>query len=498
LRPGRTGWNKKAISCKLYALSLKLKAYSLKLKIGGMMNKLKVLLASSEVVPFAKTGGLADVAGSLPLALEECGVDARIIMPKYASVKVSGDSTTIGKNVKVYFVENDDYFKRIELYGDKFGDYKDNLDRFAFFSREILEKCKKEDFAPDIIHCNEWQTALVPVYLNTIYKYDPFFAKTKVLYTVHNLAYQGLFPKDEYPKIGLDWALFNIDYFEFYGKVNLMKAGIVYSDAVSTVSKTYSEEILTQEFGCGLEGVLKNRESVLYGILNGIDYNLWSPEKDPKIFKNYSCDSLQDKYLNKEMFQKEIGLKVDRNIPMFGMISRLAEQKGADFVADITDKLLNMKAQLVLLGTGDNKYHVIFEKIAKKYRSSASINLKFDAVLAQKIYAASDMFFIPSRYEPCGLSQMISFKYGTIPIVRQTGGLKDTVEEFNPRTGKGTGFTFVEPKSEGLLAAVKKAVMIYKDKPLWMSLMKYVMTLDYSWAASAKEYITVYNRILDQ
>ncbi|MFA5499827.1 MAG: glycogen synthase GlgA [Candidatus Omnitrophota bacterium] len=460
------------------------------------MAKLKVLIASSEVVPFAKTGGLADVAGSLPMALEKCGVDARVIMPKYASVKVAQDSTTIGKNVKVYFVENDEYFNRKELYGDKFGDYKDNLDRFVFFSRQILERCKKEKFKPDVIHCNDWQTALVPVYLNTIYKDDPFFADTKVLYTIHNLAYQGLFSKEEYPKIGLDWSLFSIDCFEYYDKVNLMKAGIVYSNAVSTVSKTYSQEMLTQEFGCGLEGVLKNRESDLYGIVNGIDYDMWNPEKDAKIFKKYSADSLQGKFFNKEMLQKETGLKVDKNIPMFGMISRLADQKGADFVSDIIDRILNMKAQFILLGTGDNKYHVIFEKVAKKYPTSASISLKFDAVLAQKIYAASDMFFIPSRYEPCGLSQMISFKYGTIPIVRQTGGLKDTVEEFNPRTGKGTGFTFVEPKSEDLFAAVKKAMSVYKDKPLWMSLVKYVMSLDYSWEASAKEYMSLYKKIM--
>ncbi|MBI5123818.1 MAG: glycogen synthase GlgA [Candidatus Omnitrophica bacterium] len=459
---------------------------------------MKVLLAASEVVPFAKTGGLADVAGSLPLALEELGVDIRVIMPKYASVKVKGDSTTIGKNIKVYFVENDDYFKRIELYGDKFGDYKDNLDRFMFFSKEILERCKSEGFAPDVIHCNDWQTALVPAYLNTIYKYDPFFAKTRVLYTIHNLAYQGLFPKDEYPKIGLDWALFTIDYFEFYGKVNLMKAGLVYSDAISTVSPTYAKEILTQDFGCGLEGVLKVREKALFGILNGIDYNIWSQEKDAKIFKKYSVDTLQDKYTNKEMLQKELGIKVDRSIPLFGMITRLAEQKGADFVADIIDKMLSMKTEVVLLGTGDNKYHVIFERIAKKYPTSASINLKFDAVLAQKIYAASDMFFIPSRYEPCGLSQIISFKYGTIPIVRQTGGLKDTVEEFDPKTGKGTGFTFIEPRSEGLFSAVKKALMVYKDKPLWMSLVKYVMSLDYSWKTSAREYIKLYNKIINK
>ena len=460
------------------------------------MAKLKVLLASSEVVPFAKTGGLADVAGSLPLALEELGIDIRVIIPKYASVKAAGDSTTIGKNVKVYFAENDDYFNRKELYGDKFGDYKDNLDRFAFFSREILERCKREKFAPDVIQCNDWQTALVPVYLNTLYKYDPFFAGTKVLYTIHNMAYQGLFPKEEFPKIGLDWALFHINYFEFYDKVNLMKAGLVYSDAISTVSPTYAKEILTQEFGCGLEGVLKTRENVLSGILNGIDYKLWNPEKDTKIFKRYSADSLQDKYANKEMFQKEMGLKVDRNIPMFGMISRLAEQKGADFVADIIDKMLNMKTQFVLLGTGDNKYHLIFEKIARKYPLFASISLKFDAVLAQKIYASSDLFFMPSRYEPCGLSQIISFKYGTIPVVRQTGGLKDTVREFDILTGKGTGFTFIEPKSEDLFIAVKKSLSVYQDKPLWMSLVKRVMGLDYSWKASAKEYINLFNGII--
>jgi starch synthase len=461
-----------------------------------MMAKLKVLLASSEVVPFAKTGGLADVAGSLPLALEALGVDVRVIMPKYASVKVAGDRAVMGKKVKVYFVKNEEYFNRKELYGDKFGDYKDNLDRFAFFSREILERCKKEKFVPDIIHCNDWQTALVPAYLNTLYKNDPFFAGTKVLYTIHNMAYQGLFPKEEFPKTGLGWDLFNIDYFEFYDKVNLMKAGLIYSDAVSTVSPTYAGEILTLEFGCGLEGVLKTRENVLSGILNGIDYNLWSPEKDSMIFKKYSVNTLQDKYVNKEMFQKEMGLKVDRNIPLFGMISRLADQKGADFVADIIDRMLNMKTQFVLLGTGDNKYHVVFEKISRKYPRSASISLKFDAVLAQKIYAASDMFFMPSRYEPCGLSQMISFKYGTIPVARQTGGLKDTVQEFDVLTGKGTGFTFTEPESEDLFSAVKKSLSVYKDKPLWISLVKSVMGLDYSWKASAKKYINLFKEIL--
>lgn len=460
------------------------------------MEKLKVLLASSEVVPFAKTGGLADVAGSLPIALEEMDVDIRVIMPKYASVKVKGDEATLNKNVKIYFVENDDYFNRKELYGDKFGDYVDNLDRFAFFSREVLERCKKENFSPDIIHCNDWQTALIPVYLNTIYKYDSFFAKTKTLFTIHNMAYQGLFDREQFPKIGLDWALFSINYFEFYGKVNLMKAGLIYADAISTVSPTYAKEILTKEFGCGLEGVLKTREKSLYGILNGIDYDVWNPAKDSRIFKKYSIDSMGDKYTNKEMLQKELGLKVDRDIPMIGLISRLADQKGLDLLAKIIDELLNMKVQFVLLGTGDNKYHILMTKMAKRHPKHASINLKFDAVLAQKIYAASDLFLIPSRYEPCGLGQMISFKYGTIPVVRQTGGLKDSVQEFNMKTMNGNGFTFEEYRSDHFFAAIKRGLSMHKNTAVWEELVKKVMGLDYSWEASAKEYVNLYGKVL--
>ena len=394
-------------------------------------------------------------------------------------------------------MKNDAYFKRPNLYGDKFGDYKDNLDRFSFFSREILERCKREDFSPDIIHCNDWQTALVPVYLNTVYKSDPFFSATKTLFTIHNMAYQGLFPKDEFPKTGLEWELFNIDYFEFYDKVNLMKGGLVYSDAISTVSPTYAREILTKEFGCGLEGVLKRRQDSLYGILNGIDYGAWNPQIDPAIFKNYSAENIEDKYANKEALQKEAGLKIDRSFPFIGLISRLADQKGLDLVAKIIGPLLNMKLEFILLGTGEHKYHVLFEKIAKSHAKNASINLKFDAVLAQKIYAGCDMFLIPSRYEPCGLGQMISFRYGTIPIVRETGGLKDSVREFDPKRGTGSGFTFKAYAHEDLFETIKKAMSAYQDKEGWLGLIKNVMALDYSWKSSAKEYVKLYNKILE-
>jgi len=460
------------------------------------MEKLKVLFASTEVVPFAKTGGLADVSGSLPIALKELGVDARVIMPKYGSVKVKEDEAVIGNDVKVYFVKNDEYFNRKDLYGDKFGDFRDNLDRFSFFSKEILNRCIREDFKPDIIHCNDWQTALVPVYLNTTHKYEPFFADTKTLFTIHNMAYQGLFPKEEFPRIGLDWVLFTIDYFEFYGQVNLMKAGLVYADYISTVSPTYASEILTKEFGCGLEGVLKTRENSLCGILNGLDYDLWNPATDKKIFKKYSIDTYDDKYVNKEKLQAELGLKVDREIPMIALISRLADQKGLDLIAKIIDELLSLKIQFVLLGTGDNKYHVLFEKMAKAHQKNTSINLRFDATLAQKIYAASDLFLIPSRYEPCGLGQMISFKYGAIPVVRRTGGLKDSVKEFDLSSKYGNGFTFEEYKAEALFSAIKKGLSLYKNRDVWNSLVKKVMGLDYSWKASAQEYIKLYNKIL--
>jgi len=461
----------------------------------GEVEKLKVLFASSEVVPFAKTGGLADVAGSLPIALEALGVDVRVIMPKYRSVKADHSETTIGKNVKVYLVENDDYFNRRELYGDKFGDYADNLDRFVFFSRQVLDRCIKEGFRPDIIHCNDWHTALVPVYLNTIYKYDPFFENTRTLFTIHNIAYQGLFPKDDFPKTGLDWALFHIHYFEFYGQINLMKAGIVYADAVSTVSPTYAGEILTKEYGCGLEGVLQDKRDALYGILNGIDYDIWNPATDTKLVKNYSLENLDDKYINKEALQKDLGLKVDCDIPMIGIISRLADQKGMDILAKIINDILSMKVQFILLGTGDHKYHVLLKKMAKAHQKNTSINLKFDALFAERIYASCDILLIPSRYEPCGLGQMISFKYGTIPVARRTGGLKDSIREYDPGTKEGTGFTFDDYKPEALFAAVKRALGLHQHRSAWRELVKRVMELDFSWKVSARDYIELYNKI---
>ncbi|MCM8778654.1 MAG: glycogen synthase GlgA [Candidatus Omnitrophica bacterium] len=461
-----------------------------------MAKRLKVLYVSSEVEPFAKTGGLADVAGSLPVALEKLGVDVRVVMPHYKNIKVNGNRGFLGKNVIVYFVNHPEYFHRDYLYGTPEGDYPDNLERFAYFSKEIFNIAKENNFSPDIIHCNDWQTALVPVYLKTIFNEDPFFKNTKTILTIHNLAYQGIFPKEHFPLLGLDWSLFNIDGLEFYGKVNIMKGGIVFSDFITTVSPTYSKEIQTKEFGYGLEGLLTKRKENLWGILNGIDYEVWNPLKDPVIPFKYSFNTLQNKYVNKEYLQLETGLEINKDKPLLGIITRLADQKGLDILAPIIETLCKMDLQFILLGTGDKVYHELFEKIKVKYPRKTSINLKFDAELARKIYASADIFLMPSRFEPCGLGQMISLKYGTIPVVRKTGGLADTVIDYEPRSDTGNGFTFTAYESLSLLEAIKRALSVYRDKKSWMRLIKRAMEADFSWKVSAEKYLRLYYQVL--
>ncbi|MBI4335789.1 MAG: glycogen synthase GlgA, partial [Candidatus Omnitrophica bacterium] len=445
---------------------------------------------------FAKTGGLADVSGSLPLALEKMGMDVKVIMPKYKCVKVKGSRTVIGKKTEVLFLESEKYFNRDQLYGDRSGDYPDNLERFAFFSKATLELAKEINFTPDIIHCNDWQSALIPVYLKTIYRGDPFYCGIKTVLTIHNLAYQGLFDKSQFPNTGLDWELFNMDGLEFYDKVNILKGGILFSDAVSTVSPTYAREIQTKEFGHGLEGALRARGKDIFGVLNGIDYAVWNPKTDRHIAKNYDADSIDGKDANKTDLQRACGLKADSNVPLVGIISRLADQKGFDLIAAIIGDLLKTNVQLVVLGTGDDRYHVLLEKIAKLYPKKTSIHLKFDAVLAQKIYAGCDMFLMPSRFEPCGLGQMICLKYGTIPIVRLTGGLADTIKEFNSATGEGNGFTFSEYEASELYAAIKRAFSVYDDKGLWKKLVKKAMTCDFSMLRSARGYHDIYKQLV--
>jgi starch synthase len=454
---------------------------------------MKILFLSSEVVPFAKTGGLADVAGALPIALEGQGHEIRIAMPKYKGVSAPGNTAKLGRDIIVHFIENDKLYNKEGLYVDLNGiDHSDNLDRFGYYCRESLETVKREAFMPDIIHCNDWQTGLVPVYLKTLYKDDSFFKNTKTVFTVHNLAYTGSFDIEEWPKTLLDRGLLAIDGLEYYGKFSLLKGGLVFSDIITTVSPTYAKEIQTQEFGCGMEGILKTRNNSLYGVLNGIDYELWDPETDKYIFQNYSSSHIKDKIVNKEMLIKDLGMAISPDKPLIGTVGRLAFQKGYDILAEIVAKMCEMDIGFVLLGTGEKRYHDILMDVAKRHKNNVSINLTYNEALAQKIYAASDIFLMPSRYEPCGLGQLISFKYSTVPVARKTGGLADTVFEYNPVAETGNGFLFNDCVPEQLLEAIKRATIAFKDKEKWQRLITNISRYDFSWDRSAGEYIKLY------
>ena len=457
---------------------------------------MKIVMCASEVVPFAKTGGLADVTGALPLALEEEGHDVIIVMPRYKAIQDSKfkiqrlknniSYSVTGKNIKVYFIENDNYFNRDALYGDKTGDYKDNLDRFSYYCKRALELLKEINFKPDIMHVHDWQACLIPVYLKNLYILDPFYKKIKTLLTIHNIGYQGLFSKDEFPKLGLDWSLFNIEGLEFYDKINILKGGMEFCDYINTVSQTYSKEIQTKEFGFGLEGVLNRRRNSVSGILNGIDYSIWDPQTDKFIAENFSAGNPKGKSADKEDLQKLCKLPLKKDVPLIGIVSRLAEQKGFDILAEAIDSICKMNLQLVILGTGDLKYHLIMEDMVKKYPKVVSLYLKFDDQLAHKIYAGSDIFLMPSKYEPCGLGQLISLRYGTIPLVFLTGGLADTVNKDN-------GFVFNRYSSDDLIKTIKGAVAAFENKTKWAALLKKAMKCDFSWEESAKKYLQLYD-----
>ncbi len=444
---------------------------------------MKIAICASEVVPFAKTGGLADVTGALPFALEALGHEVIIIMPGYKQIR--DKKAVLGKNIRVYFIEDDFYFGRTGLYGDKKGDYKDNLKRFSYYCKESLKLPKEIGFTPDIIHCHDWQSALIPVYLKTIYAADPFYRGVKTVLTIHNLGYQGLFPKEEFPELGLDWKYFDMDALEFFGRINLLKGGIVFSDLINTVSPTYSKEIQTKDLGFGLEGVLVKRRNRLFGVLNGLDYSIWNPQSDKIIAANYSLSDLGGKMEDKKQLQQFCGLPLNKDIPLLGIVSRLAEAKGFDLLAQVMDTLCKMNLQIVILGTGDLKYHKLLSGIANKYPKVMSLHLKFDDVLAHKIYAGADIFLMPSSYEPCGLGQLISLRYGTLPVVFKTGGLADTVNADH-------GFVFKRYKKEDLMHSLKNALEAFSDKDKWNKLMVNAMQCDFSWEESAREYVRLY------
>ena len=490
-----------------------------------MKKSLNVLFLSSEVAPFAKTGGLADVAGALPKALKELGNDVRVILPKYRMVKdrqynlhevtrlkeigipmgketypVSFKSAFLpDSHVQTYFLEYDPYFDRDSLYIDPATgkDWKDNPERFTLLCRASLVALKIMGWQPDIIHCNDWQTALIPYLLKSEYASDPFFQSTRTLLSVHNLGYQGNFEPEMIESIGLPKESFQpMSPFEFWGKFSFLKTGLIYTDLINTVSEKYAEEIQSgPEFGAGMEGILKSRTNDLFGILNGLDVEIWNPETDNLIPQNFSKKDVSGKTVCKQELCKKCGLPYSRDIPLIGVISRLAAQKGFDLLEDIAPDLFKMNIQFVLLGTGENRYHTLFQKIAKKFPKKVSIHLTFDNTLAHWIEAGSDMFLMPSRYEPCGLNQMMSMRYGTVPIVRATGGLADTVTDADAEKS-GDGFVFNDYDSKELLAVITRAVKRFSDQTAWQKVQLAGMKKDFSWNSSAKKYVKLYQDAL--
>lgn len=483
---------------------------------------MKILFVAAECAPFAKVGGLADVIGSLPKALAKLGHEVKIIIPKYKKIdnqlyhlqQTSESEITIPwptqalqkeafilqgvlphSPVEIYFVWNDHNFSRNEIYQVNGQDYPDNAERFAFFCQAALALCKELNWKPDVIHCHDWQTGLLPAYLK-IYQADEHICQgIKTVFTIHNLAYQGIFPGDRLAGLAMpDWT-YTPKFIEFYGNINLMKSGLVFADTLTTVSEEYSREIQTLEYGCGLEGVLIDRKNDLFGIINGIDYEEWNSQNDPVLAAPFSLADLSGKLKNKQALLKENKLPFrKKDTPVIGLISRLADQKGFDIIAEIANDLLELELQLIVLGTGEPKYHELFTALQKGDPKKIAVNLKFDARLAKLIYAGSDMFLMPSKFEPCGLGQMISLAYGTIPIVRKTGGLADTIADYNPQTGGGTGFMFKEYTGEALLETIKEALATYQKKKVWKKLQESAFRADFSWNASAKKYVTLYQR----
>lgn len=471
---------------------------------------MKVLIATPEAIPFVKTGGLADVTGSLVRELIEMGVDARLVMPLYREVKNklhlndTGHRVTVpvgnkkyvsrifSYNESVFFLECDEFFDRDELYGTSYGDYADNAYRFIFFSMAVLESCKVTGFVPDILHCNDWQTGLIPLYVKTVYRKP--FRRTATLMTVHNIGYQGIFPASAMPLTGLGPELFTPEWIEYYGQVNFLKAGIVAADGVNTVSMNYAGEIMTEQYGFGLEGVLKNRARSVTGIINGIDYSIWDPAVDGSIPANYDAANISGKKKCKGYLAKGWSFK-DKKAPLACMIGRLSSQKGIDIFLDAADRVFSLGINIVVLGKGEEALHKRLKKVAKRYPENFSLHITYDEALAHRIYAGSDMFLMPSKYEPCGLTQMIAMRYGAVPVARATGGIADTVEDYDHLRGKGTGFLFADYSAPALEECLKRAVCVYTDRTRWEGLVKSCMEADFSWTSSAKKYKALYRTL---
>ena len=481
---------------------------------------MNIVFAASECVPYSKTGGLADVVGALPKALAELGHNVAVYLPKYRQTRLR-DAKVILRSVTVpfddqyrfcsvldggrhsgvqfYFIDYPPFFDREALYGTPAGDYPDNAERFALYSRAVIEASKILG-VPHIFHCHDWQSALVPVLLRTSYVGDPVFRGTGLVFTIHNIGYQGIFPPDILPLLMLSWDLLAIDKMEFWGKVNFLKGALAFSDYITTVSRKYSQEIQTPEYGFGLDGVLRQRAGVVTGILNGVDYSEWNPATDRSIVRPYSAEQPGGKAECKYDLLRQFGLdgKSSVDLPVIGIVSRFAAQKGFDLIAEIVEDLARLPMIITVLGSGDKEYQDLFMKLSRELPSKFAAKVAYDNGLAHKVEAGADMFLMPSRYEPSGLNQMYSLKYGTVPIVRATGGLDDSIEQWDAKTGKGTGFKFSSYTGTALLATIQEALKAFADKPSWRKLMLNGMNKDFSWTTSAREYVRIYERLVPQ
>jgi starch synthase len=472
---------------------------------------MKILFVASEGLPYSKTGGLADVVEALPKALCQMGHEVAVLLPRYHgnkvnSVLISSLSIALGDTlrfpmigegkthhgVRYFFVSDPEFFERPHIYGDKSGDYPDNAERFTEFSRAAIEFMKRV-WLPDVVHCHDWQAALVPVLLRTQHAEDLAVRSLPVVLTIHNLGYQGLFPETALRKCGLPASLFSLDALEFYGKVNFLKGGLLFADYLTTVSRRYAKEIQTPEYGWGLDGVVQGRADRMVGILNGADYSEWSPEADKLIAQNYSVHDLKGKHACKKDLLDLFGLpswNMDR--PVIGIVSRFVNQKGFDLIAAVAGELMAEDLALVAIGTGQPEYEGLFQHLAQRHPERVAVKIGYDNAIAHKVEAGADMFLMPSRYEPCGLSQIYSLRYGTVPIVRATGGLDDTVQNFDSRTKQGTGFKFEEYNGPALLECLRIALATYRDPAAWSAVRANGMARDFSWKASAASYVTLY------
>ena len=477
---------------------------------------MKIVFAASECVPFAKTGGLADVVGALGPEMVKLGHEVTVYLPLYARVRphIEGELKYVAQlitipfeyynrfvgivdggtrdGVKYYFVDCPELFDRQELYGTRTGDYPDNAERFGLFCRAMVEATKRLG-VPDVFHVHDWQAAMVPVYLRTVYAGDPMLRGAAVVLTIHNAGYQGTFPPATTERLLLPWEIFTMDKLEQFDRFNFLKGGLVYSDILTTVSRKYAEEIQTAEFGEGLDTVLRGRAADLRGILNGVDYDKWDPKTDGNLAAHYTAEDLTGKAACRVDLLHAFGLEeVEETTPVIGIVSRFATQKGFDLVQEIAGKLSDREVAVVALGTGEPVYEKFFRDWAFWHKANVGVQIRYDDALAHKIEAGADMFLMPSKYEPCGLNQIYSLKYGTVPVVRATGGLDDAIEEWNAELGTGTGFKFSGYTANGLLAAVDRALEAFRDKAGWTKLMRNGMTRNYSWAQTAREYAAVY------